>query len=74
MPGDLRKAGLSSGTSYYVRAKYRGEVPGEKVEVKTYEALSIPNSDLMLDMMLHIPRVRIHYTHLKAIGLVREIL
>ena len=24
---------------------YRGEVPGEKVEVKTYEALSIPNSD-----------------------------
>ena len=45
MPGDLRKAGLSPGTSYYVRAKYRGEVPGEKVEVKTYEALSIPNSD-----------------------------
>lgn len=23
MPGDLRKAGLSPGTSYYVRAKYR---------------------------------------------------
>lgn len=45
MPGDLRKAGLSPGTSYYVRAKYRGEVLGEKVEVKTYEALSIPNSD-----------------------------
>ncbi len=46
MPGDLRKAGLSPGTSYYVRAKYRGEVPGEKVEVKTYPQTMLENGSL----------------------------
>lgn len=46
MPGDLRKAGLSPGTSYYVRAKYRGEVPGEKVEVKTYPQTPLENGSL----------------------------
>jgi hypothetical protein len=46
MPGDLRKAGLSPGTSYYVRAKYRGEVPGEKVEVKTYPQTPLENGNL----------------------------
>lgn len=44
--GDLRKAGLSPGTSYYVRAKYRGEVPGEKVEVKTYPQTPLENGSL----------------------------
>ena len=46
MPRDLRKAGLSPGTSYYVRAKYRGEVPGEKVEVKTYPQTMLENGSL----------------------------
>lgn len=46
MPGDLRKAGLSPGTSYYVRAKYRGEVPGEKVEVKTYPQTELINGGM----------------------------
>lgn len=46
MPDNLQKTGLTPGTSYYVRAKYRGEVPGEAVEIKTYEAFDIPNSSL----------------------------
>lgn len=43
---DLRKDGLASGTKYYVRPKYRGQVPGESTELRTYEALTIPNSSL----------------------------
>lgn len=37
--------GLTQGTSYKVRGKFRGYVT-EEVVVKTYEALSIPNSTL----------------------------
>ena len=43
---DLRKADLLPGNTYYVRGVYRGVVTGEVVAVKTYEALSIPNSTL----------------------------
>ena len=41
---DLRQANLTAGTTYYIRGLYRGEVPGEVAEVKTYEAINIPNS------------------------------
>lgn len=43
---DLRKADLTPGSTYYIRGVYRDEVEGETVAVKTYEALSIPNSTL----------------------------
>lgn len=43
---DLRKADLLPGNTYYVRGVYRGVIYGETVAVKTYEALSIPNSTL----------------------------
>ena len=43
---DLRKADLQPGSTYYVRGVYRGEINSEATEVKTYEALSIPNSTL----------------------------
>ena len=43
---DLRKEGLAPGTTYYVRPKYRGQVPGIATAVRTYEALTIPNSSL----------------------------
>ena len=43
---DLRQANLTAGTTYYIRGLYRGEVPGEVAEVKTYEAINIPNSTL----------------------------
>lgn len=43
---DLRKVDLLPGNTYYVRGVYRGVVTGEVVAVKTYEALSIPNSTL----------------------------
>lgn len=43
---DMHKEGLTPGTTYYVRAKYRGEVTGEVTEVRTYEAMVIPNSSL----------------------------
>lgn len=46
LSSDLRKDGLAPGTAYYVRPKYRGQVPGEYTELKTYEALTIPNSSL----------------------------
>ncbi|MEG2341362.1 MAG: DUF4493 domain-containing protein [Odoribacter sp.] len=46
LTADLRKEGLTPGTTYYVRPKYRGTVPGEASEVKTYEALSVPNANL----------------------------
>lgn len=44
--GDLRKADLQPGGTYYVRGVYRGVINSEATEVKTYEALSIPNSTL----------------------------
>lgn len=43
---DLRKADLQPGGTYYVRGVYRGVINSEATEVKTYEALSIPNSTL----------------------------
>ena len=43
---DLRQANLTAGTTYYIRGLYRGEVPSEVTEVKTYEAIDIPNSTL----------------------------
>lgn len=46
LAADLRKEGLTPGTNYYIRPKYRGQVPGEYTELKTYEALTIPNSSL----------------------------
>lgn len=46
MPSDLRKAELIPGTNYYVRALYRNEISSEVTDVRTYEALSIPNSSL----------------------------
>lgn len=46
LAADLRKDGLAPGTTYFVRPKYRGQVPGESTELKTYEALTIPNCSL----------------------------
>lgn len=43
---DLRKAELTPGITYFIRGLYRGEVPGEVAEVRTYEAINIPNSNL----------------------------
>lgn len=43
---DLRKEGLASGTTYYVRALYRDELTSGVTEVRTYEALTIPNASL----------------------------
>ena len=42
----MRQDQLQPGTTYYIRGLYRGEVAGEETEVKTYEALAIPNSSL----------------------------
>ena len=42
----MRQDQLTPGTTYYIRGLYRGEVAGEVAEVKTYEAISIPNSTL----------------------------
>ena len=44
---DLRKDGLSPGTTYYVRPKYRGEVPGETTQLVTESLFQIPNSDFV---------------------------
>jgi len=46
LAADLRQGGLTPGSTYYVRPKYRGQVPGEITSFRTYEALSIPNSNL----------------------------
>ncbi|WP_455592137.1 DUF4493 domain-containing protein [Bacteroides sp.] len=46
MPGDLQKTNLNPGTSYYVRARYRGEVPGETMEIKTYPQIELENGGL----------------------------
>lgn len=46
LTASLHKEGLTPGTAYYVRPKYRGEVPGESTRLRTYEALSIPNCTL----------------------------
>lgn len=42
----MRQDQLQPGTTYYIRGLYRGKVAGEETEVKTYEALAIPNSSL----------------------------
>ena len=43
---DLKKGGLTPGTTYYIRGLYRGEVPGDVAEVELYEQFQIPNSSL----------------------------
>ena len=43
---DLRQANLIAGTTYYIRGLYRGEVPGEVAEVKTYPAIALENGDM----------------------------
>lgn len=43
---DLRKAELTPGTTYYIRGVYRDVIESEAVAVKTYDALTIPNSTL----------------------------
>lgn len=43
---DLRKADLTSGTTYYIRGVYRGEIASERVEVKTYPIIQLNNSNL----------------------------
>lgn len=40
---DLRKASLTAGTEYYVRALYRNAISSQIQKVKTYEAKQIPN-------------------------------
>lgn len=40
----LRQDGLTPGTSYQVRALYRGVVSSNLIEIRTYEAYQIPNS------------------------------
>ena len=40
----MRQDQLQPGTTYYIRGLYRGAVPSEVAEVKTYEAMDIPNS------------------------------
>ena len=42
----LRQANLTPGTTYYIRGLYRDAVSSEVTEVKTYEAMNIPNSTL----------------------------
>jgi len=46
LAADLRKDELTPGSTYYVRPKYRGQVPGKVTSFRTYEALAIPNSNL----------------------------
>lgn len=43
---DFKKNELTPGETYYIRAKYRGTIPGEVTAVRTYEAMPIPNCDL----------------------------
>lgn len=43
---DLKKGGLTPGTTYYIRGLYRGEVPGEAVEVMTYPIIKLENGNL----------------------------
>lgn len=40
---DLRKASLTAGTEYYVRALYRNAISSQIQKVRTYEAKQIPN-------------------------------
>ena len=40
----MRQDQLQPGITYYIRGLYRGAVPSEVAEVKTYEAMDIPNS------------------------------
>ncbi len=44
--GDTKKQELNPGQTYYVRAKYRGEVTSQTTTVRTYEQVAVPNSDL----------------------------
>ena len=46
LAADLRKDELTPGSTYYVRPKYRGQVPGKVTSFRTYEAMAIPNSNL----------------------------
>lgn len=46
LAADLRKEGLIPGTTYYVRPKYRGQVPGEIFEISTESTETIPNTNM----------------------------
>lgn len=43
---DLRKTGLKSGTTYYIRGVYRGEVLGEVENIETYPETPLDNGEL----------------------------
>lgn len=70
---DLRKADLLPGNTYYIRGVYRGVIYGETVAVKTYEALSIPNSTLDEGYSTTYPKKIILYIFLMVDGLELEI-
>ena len=42
----MRQDKLTPGTTYYIRGLYRGEVPGEVAEVKTYPVIALENGGL----------------------------
>lgn len=46
LTASLHKEGLTPGTAYYVRPKYRGEVPGESTCITLEDRQTIPNSDM----------------------------
>lgn len=46
LSSDLRKDGLAPGIAYYVRPKYRGQVPGEITQVTTYSPIVLNNGSL----------------------------
>lgn len=43
---DLRKDGLTPGTTYYIRGVYRGEVCSDPVAVSTYPIIELENGDM----------------------------
>jgi hypothetical protein len=43
---DMHLENLTPNTSYYIRPVYRGEVPGEVTEVKTYPQTELENGDM----------------------------
>lgn len=43
---DMRKEGLTPGTTYYVRSLYRGELTSLVTEVRTYEQIALENGGL----------------------------
>lgn len=43
---DLRKDGLTPGTTYYIRGVYRGEICSDPVAVSTYPIIELENGDM----------------------------